>query len=69
MDASGLLGATGVACFYFVDHHNIWYFWVLLTVLLVAIVYRSWRIGRDRLRLKQLEKEMPWSEPSVRREG
>jgi hypothetical protein len=67
MDASGLLGATGIACFYFVDHHNTWYFWILLPLALVGIVYRTWRVNRDRLRLNQLEAEMPLSGPPVRR--
>jgi hypothetical protein len=55
-----LAGTVGVS-FYFVDHHNTWYFWVLLLVTLVGIVHTTWRVNRERLRLKELEKEMPWS--------
>ena len=69
MDAFGVLGGTIVVVPYFVYHHNTWYFWVLLPLALVVIVNRTWHVNRDRLRLRQLEEEMPWSESSVRREG
>jgi hypothetical protein len=68
-DALGVLGGTIVLVPYFVHHHNTWYFWVLLPVALVVIINRTWHVNRDRLRLKQLEKEMPWCDPAVRRGG
>jgi hypothetical protein len=67
MDAFGALMGTGVVIFYFVSHHNGWYFWVLLSGALVGIAFRTWRVNRDRLRLKQMEAEMP--ESSGRRES
>jgi hypothetical protein len=67
MMAFGGLGGTIVLVTYLVRYHNAWYFWVLLPVALVGIANLTWRVNRERLRLKQLEREMPWSESSVRR--
>jgi hypothetical protein len=49
MDTLGGLMGMGVAAFCFVDHHDTWYFWVLLPVALLLVVYRIWRVNRDRL--------------------